>query len=118
MNIYIYFRSAREDRALLLENLQVMMNSLRRHPGVQCELMLRAEPEKPFLTWMEVYSDVSKDEVGSLLDQLSDWFKRHDLFRLVQGERHVELFERPMESGAPASCADHQEPASARARLR
>ena len=118
MNIYIYFRSTHEDRDLLLEKLQVMMNALRRHTGVQCELLLRAEPDKPYLTWMEVYYEVSKDAADTLLDQLSEWLKRHDLFRLMQGERHVEFFEHPVQSGVPASRADHQEPESAKARPR
>ncbi len=107
MNLYVYFRSARDDRAVVESALQALMRELRREQSVQCELLLRSDAQALYLTWMEVYTDVPSDQLERFQAHLADCFKRHGLTRLIQGGRQFETFERRLESDAATSRANH-----------
>jgi quinol monooxygenase YgiN len=93
MNVYIYFRTAPGDRQTVATGVHELMAELLHERGIRGELMLRAESDKNYMTWMEVYAGLSTDEVDTFLEHLSERVNRAGLNRLIAGDRQVERFE-------------------------
>jgi hypothetical protein len=93
VNVYIYFRTASNDRQTVAARIHQLLAELLHERGIRGELMLRSESDKSYLTWMEVYAGLGADEVDPFLAHLSERVNRAGLNRLIVGDRRLERFE-------------------------
>jgi Domain of unknown function (DUF4936) len=90
--VYIYFRVERErvaDAAATVRELQAAWQAAM--PGLQCELLRRADEEGNFVTLMETY--VCADGVSSAWQELIEREAAAALGPWLRGQRHIERFE-------------------------
>lgn len=60
--------------------------------GVRAQAQLRADTDKPYLTWMETYTCESAAQAHTIVVQLPALVAQAGLLPLIDGERHHELF--------------------------
>lgn len=88
LNRYIYYRVPVEMTPLLLQQVWLMFKQIQEQSSVNCELARRAQTEREFHTWMEIYHDIPNgfDEILSACEAQAN------LAALIDGTRHVDDF--------------------------
>jgi hypothetical protein len=91
--LFVYWRLAPGDRASALAAVNAWLTELRaRHAGLQVRVYLRADPTPPWLTLMETFALPAG--IGPELEREIREGGTRALSPWVQGERHVEVFQR------------------------
>ena len=88
MDLYVYYRVQHHHSAELQVLVMTMQKNLRNLHGLSFSLKRRVEKNMDYQTWMEIYFSVS-DEFA---DVLGHSVTNAGLLRLIDGERHNEIF--------------------------
>ena len=88
MDLYVYYRVQDHHSAELQAMLMKMQEKLSNLHGMNFSLKRRVEKNGDYQTWMEIYFSVS-DEFADVLAQA---VTNAGLLRLIDGERHNEIF--------------------------
>ena len=88
MDLYIYYRCAVEDAALVQAQVAVLQQALRSQYQARCGLKRRPAATNGEHTWMEIYLGVPAD-FGAVIDSA---FAASALPGLLIGSRHAEHF--------------------------
>ena len=88
MDLYVYYRVQHHHSAELQALVITMQKKLSNLHGMNFSLKRRVEKNVDYQTWMEIFFSVS-DEFADLLElAVND----AGLMRLIDGERHNEIF--------------------------
>ena len=86
MDLYVYYRVQHQHSAELQAIVMNMQEKLGNLHGMNFSLKRRVEKNVDYQTWMEIsVSNEFTDELGLAV-------KNEDLMRLIDGERHNEIF--------------------------
>ena len=88
MDLYVYYRVQHQPSAELQAIVMNMQEKLGNLHGMNFSLKRRDEKNVDYQTWMEIYFSVSDE----FTDELGLAVKNEDLMRLIDGERHNEIF--------------------------
>ena len=88
MDLYVYYRVQHHHSAELQAIVMNMQEKLGNLHGMNFSLKRRVEKNVDYQTWMEIYFSVSDE----FTDELGLAVKNEDLMRLIDGERHNEIF--------------------------
>ena len=88
MDLYVYYRVQNHHSAELQALVMSMQKNLSNLHGLSFSLKRRVEKNMDYQTWMEIYFSVS-DEFA---DVLGHAVTNAGLLRLIDGERHNEIF--------------------------
>jgi len=88
MDLYVYYRVQHHHSAELQAMVMTMQETLSNLYGLSFSLKRRVEKNGDYQTWMEIYFSIS-DEFA---DVLGHAVTNAGLLRLVDGERHNEIF--------------------------
>jgi len=88
MDLYVYYRVQHHHSAELQAMVMTMQETLSNLHGLSFSLKRRVEKNVDYQTWMEIYFSVS-DEFAEVLGHA---VTNAGLLRLVDGERHNEIF--------------------------
>ena len=88
MDLYVYYRVQPQHSAELQAIVMNMQEKLGNLHGMNFSLKRRVEKNVDYQTWMEIYFSVSDE----FTDELGLAVKNEDLMRLIDGERHNEIF--------------------------
>ena len=88
MDLYVYYRVQHHHSVELQAMVMSMQEKLSNLHGMNFSLKRRVEKNGDYQTWMEIYFSVS-DEFADVLAQA---VTNADLLRLIDGERHNEIF--------------------------
>jgi Domain of unknown function (DUF4936) len=88
MDLYVYYRVQNHHSAELQALVMTMQKNLRNLHGLSFSFKRRVEKNVDYQTWMEIYFSVS-DEFA---DVLGHAVTNAGLLRLIDGERHNEIF--------------------------
>jgi hypothetical protein len=88
MDLYVYYRVQHHHSAELQAMVMTMQETLSNLHGLSFSLKRRVEKNVDYQTWMEIYFSVS-DEFA---DVLGHAVTNAGLLRLIDGERHNEIF--------------------------
>ena len=88
MDLYVYYRVQHHHSAELQALVMAMQKNLSNLHGLSFSLKRRVEKNMDYQTWMEIYFSVS-DEFA---DVLGHAVTNAGLLRLIDGERHNEIF--------------------------
>lgn len=89
MDLYIYYRVAPEQARQLAQAAAAMQERLCRQVGVAAALKRRPPSGQDAMTFMEIYTAVP----AGFLPVLERAVEEAGLATLIQGSRHVEIFE-------------------------
>lgn len=87
--LYVYYRAKSEHAALLQARANYMQAQLARTLGISGFLKRRPDVKDGCHTWMEVYPAAP----DGFADRLRSAVEEAGLPELIEGERHMELFE-------------------------
>ncbi|MGV3742985.1 MAG: DUF4936 family protein [Burkholderiaceae bacterium] len=87
--LYVYYRVKSENASLLQSRANAMQAQLARTQGISGFLKRRPEMKDGCHTWMEVYPSAPAGFTEHLQSAVHD----AGLPELIEGERHLELFE-------------------------
>jgi len=88
MDLYVYYRVQHHHCVELQAMVMTMQETLSNLHGLSFSLKRRVEKNVDYQTWMEIYFSIS-DEFA---DVLGHAVTNAGLLRLVDGERHNEIF--------------------------
>ncbi|MNR76217.1 hypothetical protein D3C72_68740 [compost metagenome] len=88
MDLYIYYRVAVAEAAVLRAKVLTMQDNLARLHGIRTALKRRPEEQDGKHTWMEVYLDVP----AAFAAELEQAVQAQQLWSLIDGKRHTEQF--------------------------
>jgi len=88
MDLYVYYRVQHHHSAELQAMVMTMQETLSNLHGLSFSLKRRVEKNGDYQTWMEIYFSIS-DEFA---DVLGHAVTNAGLLRLIDGERHNEIF--------------------------
>ena len=88
MDLYVYYRVQHQHSAELQAIVMNMQKNLSNLHGLLFSLKRRVEKNVDYQTWMEIYFSVS-DEFADVLSQA---VTKAGLMRLIDGDRHNEIF--------------------------
>ena len=88
MDLYVYYRVQHQHSAELQAIVMNMQKNLSNLHGLHFSLKRRVEKNVDYQTWMEIYFSVS-DEFADVLSQV---VTKAGLMRLIDGDRHNEIF--------------------------
>jgi hypothetical protein len=88
MDLYVYYRVQHHHCAELQAMVMTMQETLSNLHGLSYSLKRRVEKNVDYQTWMEIYFSIS-DEFA---DVLGHAVTNAGLLRLIDGERHNEIF--------------------------
>jgi hypothetical protein len=88
MDLYVYYRVQHHHSAELQAIVMTMQETLSNLHGLSFSLKRRVEKNVDYQTWMEIYFSIS-DEFA---DVLGHAVTNASLLRLIDGERHNEIF--------------------------
>ncbi len=88
MDLYVYYRVQHHHSAELQATVMIMQEKLSNLHGMNFSLKRRVEKNVDYQTWMEIYFSVSDEFVDLLKLAVND----AGLMRLIDGERHNEIF--------------------------
>lgn len=88
MDLYVYYRVQHHHSAELQAIVMTMQETLSNLHGLSFSLKRRVEKNVDYQTWMEIYFSIS-DEFA---DVLGHAVTNAGLLRLIDGERHNEIF--------------------------
>jgi hypothetical protein len=88
MDLYVYYRVQHHYSAELQAIVMTMQKNLNNLHELSFSLKRRVEKNVDYQTWMEIYFSVS-DEFADVLAQA---VTNAGLLRLIDGERHNEIF--------------------------
>ena len=88
MDLYVYYRVQHHHSAELQAIVMTMQETLSNLHGLSFSLKHRVEKNVDYQTWMEIYFSIS-DEFA---DVLGHAVTNAGLLRLIDGERHNEIF--------------------------
>ncbi|MFZ6749764.1 DUF4936 family protein [Undibacterium sp. Ren11W] len=89
MDCYIYYQTAAEHEAQVIDAVALLQKTLFATLGLKMQLQRRPEIAAGCLTWMEIYRDIPDDFQA----QLTSLVNSNPLHALLQGARHAEYFE-------------------------
>ena len=88
MDLYVYYRVQHHHSAELQAMVKIMQKNLSNLHGLSFSLKRRLEKNMDYQTWMEIYFSVSDEFVAVLEHAVTS----AGLLRLIDGERHNEIF--------------------------
>ena len=88
MDLYVYYRVQHQYSAELQAIVMNMQKNLSNLYGLRFSFKRRVEKNVDYQTWMEIYFSVS-DEFADVLSQA---VTKAGLMRLIDGDRHNEIF--------------------------
>jgi hypothetical protein len=88
MDLYVYYRVQHQHSAELQAIVMNMQKNLSNLHGLHFSFKRRVEKNVDYQTWMEIYFSVS-DEFADVLSQV---VTKAGLMRLIDGDRHNEIF--------------------------
>ena len=88
MDLYVYYRVQHQHSAELQAIVMNMQKNLSNLHELSFSLKRRVEKNVDYQTWMEIYFSVS-DEFADVLSQA---VTKAGLMRLIDGDRHNEIF--------------------------
>jgi hypothetical protein len=86
---YVYYRAKVENAALLQARANYMQAQIARTLGIPAFLKRSPIEKDGFHTWMEVYPAIPE----GFAERLQSAVQEAGLAELVDGERHIEIFE-------------------------
>lgn len=87
--LYVYYRVKSENATLVQVRANTMQAQLARTQGIASFLKRRPDQKDGCHTWMEVYPAVP----SGFEERLQSAVKEAGLMELIEGERHMEIFE-------------------------
>jgi hypothetical protein len=88
MDLYVYYRVQHQHSAELQAIVMNMQKNLSNLHGLRFSFKRRVEKNVDYQTWIEIYFSVS-DEFADVLSQV---VTKAGLMRLIDGDRHNEIF--------------------------
>jgi hypothetical protein len=88
MDLYIYYRVSNEHSAQLQSQVMTLQKHINDQYEIRSSLKRRIEENVPYQTWMEIYFSVP-DQFLKVIDHA---VSEANLARLIEGERHTEIF--------------------------
>ena len=88
MDLYVYYRVQHHHSAELQALVITMQKKLNNLHGMNFSLKRRVEKNVDYQTWMETYCSVA-DEFSDVLERA---VQNSGVIRLIDGERHNEIF--------------------------